>query len=108
MTITAIFGVLAVSFVSTNQKFFIILGLLFVVLVMLSAALSGIFFGTWLDTLHKKTKDIVPSWIHVVLGSILLAIVSFVPFVGGIIVFIIFLGIFGAVVKTAYFTARGN
>ena len=86
----------------------IILGLLFVVLVMLSAALSGIFFGTWLDTLHKKTKDIVPSWIHVVLGSILLAIVSFVPFVGGIIVFIIFLGIFGAVVKTAYFTARGN
>ncbi len=37
LTITAIFGVLAVSFVSTNQKFFVILGLLFLMILLASA-----------------------------------------------------------------------
>lgn len=37
LTITAIFGVLAVSFVSTQQKFFILIGLLFLMLLLASA-----------------------------------------------------------------------
>lgn len=79
----------------------------YILLIIVTAILSGLYTGVWADSLRQKTKDISISWIHALIGTIILSIVAIIPFVGWICVLLIFLGTLGGVVKTAYKGLKG-
>jgi len=89
---------LMVSFVGIGVA--LILLALYLLLIMLSYAFAGLLLGAVL--LKALTKRTQTSWKAALLGMLLLYIVSLVPFVGGLVVFILMLICAGALATIAY------
>ena len=81
----------------------IILGVLYLLMILLASVYAGIILGALVATWLKKERRI--SWIWALLGTIAIFLISLVPFVGWLAVFILFLAAFGTIVLETYHRA---
>ena len=76
-----------------------ILFLVYVMIVILTAPVSGIILGHYLSRLINKKKKVDVDFNSTTLGIIILTFIYFVPFVGSIIKAFMFVLAFGAIVS---------
>lgn len=77
--------------------FSLLAALLYFIFIGLSILGSGAAFGTWIFSLRKRGAPdrFNVSWITIVIGIILLALINVVPYVGWLVGFAFFLAVFG-------------
>ncbi|MFA5172846.1 MAG: hypothetical protein WC435_00380 [Candidatus Paceibacterota bacterium] len=63
----------------------------YVLLLFISCIYTNIIFGAWISQLVYKSSTAVVTWKNIIIGSILLAVIVIIPFIGWIIGFLIFL-----------------
>jgi len=91
------------SFVTVIASFFGIIGILwYIVSLIVASVFSGILLGGWLSKYLYSQTDYTVDWKSISLGVILLALVSLIPFVGWIVVFIVFSAAFGSLLNFCY------
>ncbi len=79
----------------------------YVATLMLGGIFSGILVGGLLSKYAFGEKSLA-NWKSIILGTILLALVALIPYVGWIICFIIFLASFGTLLKFLYQSSWKN
>ncbi len=78
-----------------------ILLLWFIFALMLTGLLAAIFLGTWIVKMLIKKPDLTPDWQAVVIGTVALSILWFIPFLGVLLIAALFLAAFGGVLRMA-------
>jgi len=79
-----------------------LIGVAYILMIFLSLTLANIVFGSWLIKVVKKRDKYLVNWQAVVLGVIVLSIISLIPFVGWLVVFIFMLISLGALYRMVY------
>ncbi len=74
----------------------------FTLLLILSSSLASIMFGSWIIKLVTKKSEYSIDWRAVVVGTILLGLISWIPFVGMLIKLIFVLLSMGAIYRMFY------
>lgn len=74
----------------------ILLILAYILLLMLSAVLAAVFVGAWIWKLVKKEQGFRLDWLTVLIGVIVVSLVSWIPFIGWLAAFILFLVALGS------------
>lgn len=77
----------------------VLLGLLWGVTIILGSVISKIIFGSWLIRLVTKEKDFKIDLQAIAVGTLLLALISFIPVIGQLVGFVFFLLGLGAVAQ---------
>ncbi|MDD5773094.1 MAG: hypothetical protein PHX78_06465 [bacterium] len=77
----------------------IILGVLFLLLTLISCLIMVFFLGAIIEKLLKKNGEIRVTWLNAVWGTLAFTIISLIPFIGWVAVFILFTASFGALLK---------
>ena len=90
---------LALTLVGYYAAFLV--GTIFVMLILAAKIFAAITVGFVIVRLLNKPTDGIPTWQPVVIGTVVWAIVGLIPFVGWIVLAVIFLQTFGALAKTA-------
>ena len=80
----------------------IIAGLLFTLLTVLAAAVSGLLVASLMAKFLFKRKETDLNWWLILLGIFALAIIKLIPFVGWIISFFVYLTAFGVLTNKIY------
>jgi len=101
LIVVPVFTVLA--FVSILGGIFgVLAALLYGAAVMLAAVYAGIIFGAWMQKLFEKEAPLKVSWKNALAGTLVLSLIVFVPFIGGLIGFALFLAALGSIFHMAY------
>jgi hypothetical protein len=79
----------------------------YLALIFFSCIFVTIFFGALLWKYFKKTDTVVLNWQTALIGALGVAVVSIIPILGGIIVFIALLIVLGTLVKMKAQYLRG-
>ncbi|MCL5666344.1 MAG: hypothetical protein M1383_01030 [Patescibacteria group bacterium] len=77
----------------------LLLGLSYALLLLFVNLVSAVVLGYLLLSLLNKSAEKLSGWQAVVLGTVIWTLLGFIPFIGWIIKAIIFLMVFGAVIK---------
>jgi cytoskeletal protein CcmA (bactofilin family) len=87
----------------TLVGFFAALLLLFLyfVFLLISYIYAGILLGTWLFKVYSRKKDLEVNWGSALTGIVLLFVIGFIPIVGWIIAFVLFLMVLGGLTEKA-------
>lgn len=80
----------------------------FLLLLVLSCAVSGIVFGVWFERYILRRAEVFISWKTVAIGTVLLHFISAVPFVGWVVAFGTMLVALGALAQIVYQRVRGE
>jgi len=80
----------------------IILLLSYAILVTISCIYAGVLFGAWLSMVLRKSHQLSITWKSVVGGVLLLAVVRFVPVIGWLVAFFVFLLVLGSLSDMVY------
>ena len=73
--------------------------LLYPIYLYLGNIVGTIALGTWIKNWWEKEKSPTPSWLAVVIGAIVMAVLSYVPVIGWLAIFIVFLAGIGALIR---------
>ncbi len=76
--------------------------LIYATLIVLAVLIAPIFLGSWLYMLATKHEGMEVSWKTVLFGVLALYVVKFIPFVGGMVSFVLFVVLFGALIRILY------
>ncbi len=71
-------------------------------LLVISSIYAPIIFGAWVSKVVRKDDNIIVTWKNVILGILLLALATMIPFIGWIIGLIVFLITLGSIVDTTH------
>ncbi len=72
----------------------------YAITIMISKVVSGIVLGTWIMKLVDKKRNWLVDWKAILSGVSLITIIAAIPFLGWVIVFIIFLSTLGATINS--------
>jgi len=72
-------------------------GLVYIIFLLIAKVYAGIILGSWIFRIFAKTKEVEVDWKIAVLGVLLLYIISFLPYIGGIINLFVLLVVFGSI-----------
>lgn len=80
----------------------ILLILLYIFGIIIGNVLGGIFLGSWIWKVVKKLPDFPVSWIIVLVGITLTSLLTFIPLIGWLLQFVVFLIGFGGIIWYAF------
>ena len=75
---------------------------LYVALIIVASVYTGILLGAWGEQTWREAANTVVTWQNVIVGTIALAIVTFIPFIGWVISLAIFLVTLGGIVDSLH------
>jgi cytoskeletal protein CcmA (bactofilin family) len=77
-------------------------GISFVLLIVVTSALTSIVLGAWLSQLVYSTREVVVTWKNVIAGVVVLTLVKLVPVIGWVLGFVLFLLTLGSITRLVY------
>ncbi len=92
---TVVFGILLVTFIGGWVA--MILLTLYALVIMLAIIYGAVVLGSLITKLINKTKKIEVTWKEIVIGEIVLAILAFIPVLGGLVSFVLMILALGAI-----------
>ena len=95
--------ILAVLLLVTFVGYYIaaILALWYVLLLMFSALVGAVVLGAWLMKLITKSESFVFNWQSLLLGVVVLSVLKFIPILGWLVCFAVFLMALGGLMRLA-------
>ena len=75
---------------------------LYIFFLVIAYGLSAIYTGTFIQRMISKDKEVDLSWVIVLIGSFAYLLISYIPFIGITIKFIIYTASFGYLVNKLY------
>lgn len=101
------FIILLVTFVGMYIAFAVVL--VWLLMLLLSALVALAFVGAWLIKLVMTARtEMVYDWQAIVIGAVAVALLTLIPFIGGIIFFALLLMAFGGLVRQLYSQIRSE
>jgi len=73
----------------------------YIFLILISCIYANVIFGAWISKFIYKSNAITVTWKNIIAGTILLALITYIPFIGWIISLIVFLISLGAITDLA-------
>ncbi len=80
----------------------ILAGMLWVIMLLLSALVASIYVGAWIISKLTKKDGMVYDWQALVIGVIVIGLIMLIPFIGGLAFFILMLMAFGGLMRQFY------
>jgi hypothetical protein len=78
----------------------------YVFALMLSCLVGAIFLGRWILGYLDKTNEYIMDWRTVVIGVLAIEVLSWIPFIGWLVVFVLSIMAFGAILRMAKWQLR--
>ncbi|MBI3627931.1 MAG: polymer-forming cytoskeletal protein [Candidatus Sungbacteria bacterium] len=75
--------------------------LLYIVTIVVSSAVAAILLGRYVSLWYKKGESHI-SWQTIVIGVLLYQILKIIPFIGWLVVAVVFLATFGSIISAPY------
>lgn len=94
------FVILLMTFVGMYIAFMVML--VWLIMLLVAALVACVFAGAWIVKTLTKKETMTYDWQALLIGVVALAIIMLVPFIGGLLFFILMLMAFGGIIRQFY------